>query len=422
MLTMATGPCPLLDLPPELRNTVWELVLADDEPGIGRFVRITSQGSVAVPAILRTSEQTRCETLPMWYGNAHFFTLLWDDADVQSCPSRLTLIGDVAARHICFVRMRFAVRFSGWLADIDLDLGALQAATMVQVRRVNESTRLPERIEQRLRDLVRPLSVKRAKKKSTVADWQALLQARIHFQLSYLILGPPQSSPSPAQRESTSNHFRTYLAHTAGIANKRCPLLTLPPELRNNIYDMVFEEDRLHHPYININKSGYAMHMHALLHVSKQVRSETMGMWHNINTFTLYNLTPASGVAECNLWVDRVGASTVRCVQHIAICMKLPLAGFEGDGAQIFIIDIDLRAQTVEGTVRWRSLGRTTRQPELVSFEDFRQQMYTAVNSWQLRTGKHSGTGKWRDLLRAILAVHIYCWTCVIDPADDQEV
>ncbi|KAK5698382.1 hypothetical protein LTR17_023717 [Elasticomyces elasticus] len=410
---MATGPCPLLDLPPELRNTLWELVLADDDPGKGRFVHITSQGSIAVPAILRTNEQTRRETLPMWYGNAHFITFVRDAADVQSCPSRLALIGNLAARHIRHikVRMRFFVGLPNCYTDIDLDLGAVEAATVVQARRLYNSARFPERIEQHLSGLAPSAFIFSSLPSGSTLTYLIL-------DLSFTVLHLQHHN---IQQTLHNIEYASTFMITAEMAIKRCPLLTLPPELRNNIYDMVFEEDHRHHPYININKNGHAINMHALLHVNKQVRSETMGIWHNINTFTLYNLTPDSGVTQCNLWVDRIGASNLRCVQHIAICILLPLTT-GGHSAQIFIIDIDLRAHTAEDAVHWRSPGANKRRPEPLAFENFRQQMYTAVNSWQLRTVKHSGTGEWRELLRAVLAVQKDCWTCVIEPVDDQEV
>ncbi|KAK5727383.1 hypothetical protein LTR15_003278 [Elasticomyces elasticus] len=429
---MATRPCPLLDLPPELRNTIWELVLTDNAPGKERTVNIKSDGKVALPSILRTNEQTRRETLPMWYENTHFFMYLWDSTDLQSCYERFAHIGDLAARHIRHVkiRVRLVVRLSKWHANIDLDLGALEAATMVRARTLYESARFPERVKQELREAAVPLSVKRLKKAITVAHWQALLQAVSEMVLRFVDAEvDTRLAPSAFMPLMTSSFQLTfavltpYFTYTAEMANKRCPLLTLPLELRNNIYDMVFEEDRQHHPYININKSGYAVHMHALLHVSKQVRSETMGMWHNINTFTLYNLTPDNGLAQCNLWVDRVSASTLRCVQNIAICMELPFTPRYGAAqlAHTFIIDIDLRAQTVEGMVKWRDSYLDGRRPGPVAFEDFSQQMYTAVKSWQLRTGKRYGTGEWRNLLRAILAVQNCCWMCSFDP-DDEEV
>ncbi|KAK5685414.1 hypothetical protein LTS10_003492 [Elasticomyces elasticus] len=195
------------------------------------------------------------------------------------------------------------------------------------------------------------------------------------------------------------------------MADKRCPLLILPPELRNNIYDMVFEANCLNHPYININKSGYATHMHALLHVSKQVRGDTMGMWHNFNTFTLYYLTPESGLAQCNLWLDRVGASTLRCVQNLSVSFQLRCAGTV-HSIEYFGVDINTRAHTKKDMVHCTGPRCHIHLPDPLALDNFCQQMYTAVNSWQLGTVMHSGTGEWQNLLRAILAVLKYSWTC----------
>ncbi|KAK4961906.1 hypothetical protein LTR10_002399 [Elasticomyces elasticus] len=380
---MATGPCPLLNLPSELRNTIWELVLADDDLEKGHFVQITSQGSIEVPAILRTSEQTRCETLPMWYEHIHFCMCLWGVADVLSCPSRLALIGDVAARHIRYVkiRMRFFVGLSTWCADIDLDLGAAETAALVLF-----GARIPERIEQHLRDLVIPLSVKRAKKEITVADWHALLQAH----LTSTIAMPPRKKKSKGPREAVRK------------MDKRCHLLALPPELRNSIYVMVFEEG----PYIQITRRGHLKPMHALPHVNRQVRNESLGLWYANSTFALYDLNWNFGPDKYHLWLDSFGGKTMQDVRRIAIYAPFRRndKGARTLTATRFRLDIDLSAQHVDEAVQCQRERSTLRvQPRFKqSLEKFRGEIFAHVQTWQAGNGKKHGIAKWRLLLKSI--------------------
>ncbi|KAK3651626.1 hypothetical protein LTR56_004355 [Elasticomyces elasticus] len=62
-------------------------------------------------------------------------------------------------------------------------------------------------------------------------------------------------------------------------AVEKCLLLTLPPELRNTIYELVLPQ-REDIPII------WFLRVPALLQVCRQIRNETLEMWHCGNTFT----------------------------------------------------------------------------------------------------------------------------------------
>ncbi|KAK3626191.1 hypothetical protein LTR56_019979 [Elasticomyces elasticus] len=418
---MATGPCLLLDLPPELRNTIWELVLADDDPGKGHIAHITSQGRLAVPAILRANEQTRRETLPMWYENTHFYTTIRGSVDVESCPNRLALIGDLAARHIRHVKIqtRSYARYSNW-ADIDLDLGAVESVPMVQARRWYKNARIPGRIEQRLRDLVLPLSVKRAKKEITAADWQALLQASLPQRNHHKSTSKDHSSQSATSLLIAKATTLTSSTSTSTIAmrprkkkseapraavrkvDKRCHLLALPPELRNSIYVMVFEEG----PYIQITRRGHLKPMHALPHVNRQVRNESLGLWYANSTFALYDLSWNFGPDKYHLWLDSLGGKTTQDVRRIAIYAPFRRndKGAWTLTATRFRLDIDLGAQHVDEAVQCQNERYTLRiQPRFKqSLGKFREEIFAHVQTWQAGNGKRHGIAEWRLLLKSI--------------------
>ncbi|KAK4888221.1 hypothetical protein LTR27_012868 [Elasticomyces elasticus] len=341
----------------------------------------------------------------MWYGNAHFFTLLWDAADVQSCPSRLALIGDLAARHIRFVeiKMRFFVRFANWFADVDLDMGAVEAATMVQVRKANESAKLLGRIEQRLRDLVLPLAVKRAQKEITVADWQALLQAptinlTAHSESNNITSNTSTSTIAMPPRKKK---FKAPRAADRKV-DKRCHLLALPPELRNSIYVMVFEEG----PYIQITRRGSLKPMHALPHVNRQVRNESLGLWYANSTFALYDLSWNFGPDKYHLWLNSLGGKTMQNVRRIAIYAPFRRndKGAWTLTATRFRLDIDLSAQHVDEAVQCQHERSTLRvQPRFKqSLEKFRGEIFAHVQTWQAGNGKQHGIAEWRLFLKSI--------------------
>ncbi|KAK4963080.1 hypothetical protein LTR10_000708 [Elasticomyces elasticus] len=71
---------PLLRLPPELRNLIYELVLIKDEPISVRDWKLCCVG----PALIRTSHLVRSETMPIFYG-ANKFEGSWV-TDFSSMP------------------------------------------------------------------------------------------------------------------------------------------------------------------------------------------------------------------------------------------------------------------------------------------------------------------------------------------------
>lgn len=71
----------------------------------------------------------------------------------------------------------------------------------------------------------------------------------------------------------------TYDKDLAG-QDRISPLLSLPPELRNRIYEYVLAEER----DIRITPQ---LRVSALLHTSRQVRAETGYMWFEVNLFRI---------------------------------------------------------------------------------------------------------------------------------------
>ncbi|KAK5727232.1 hypothetical protein LTR15_003126 [Elasticomyces elasticus] len=105
---MADSKCHLLNLPAELRNEIWQLVLLSD------FFQPTSHARP--PSILQTSIQVRSETLPIHYGQTTFvldlcvgldYVFRWlhsiDNGSVQHIR-RVQLTAPVDQRAIPFAR------------------------------------------------------------------------------------------------------------------------------------------------------------------------------------------------------------------------------------------------------------------------------------------------------------------------------
>ncbi|KAK5707791.1 hypothetical protein LTR97_000329 [Elasticomyces elasticus] len=87
---MANSKCPLLALPPELRNRVWTLVLASNYPG--------SHFHSEPTGVTQVNRQTRNETLAMHYAQSTFVLDSKDRFNINS--EWLRTIGDTAAKQI----------------------------------------------------------------------------------------------------------------------------------------------------------------------------------------------------------------------------------------------------------------------------------------------------------------------------------
>ncbi|KAK5742182.1 hypothetical protein LTR17_003423 [Elasticomyces elasticus] len=87
---MADNKCHLLALPPELRNCVWSLVLAQES--------FRPSYEFALPGILQANQQTRNETLPIHYGQKLFILETQDLFNKNN--EWLRTIGDLAAKQI----------------------------------------------------------------------------------------------------------------------------------------------------------------------------------------------------------------------------------------------------------------------------------------------------------------------------------
>ncbi|KAF2769771.1 hypothetical protein EJ03DRAFT_374270 [Teratosphaeria nubilosa] len=59
--------CPLLNLPPELRNTIYELALLSAQP-----IEIPSNGRLSAPPLIQVCRQTRSEATAIYYGQNAF--------------------------------------------------------------------------------------------------------------------------------------------------------------------------------------------------------------------------------------------------------------------------------------------------------------------------------------------------------------
>ena len=93
----------LLDLPPELRDQIYEYLVLKQRntitmlPNYGSF---QSPVSAAQPAICCVNRQIRAETLPMFYSNNLFLAEVSDSTDLAIAKNWLVVIGDENIRHL----------------------------------------------------------------------------------------------------------------------------------------------------------------------------------------------------------------------------------------------------------------------------------------------------------------------------------
>lgn len=93
----------LLDLPPELRDLIYEYIVLKPKNTITmlpNFNCFASEVSAAQPALIRVNKQLRSEALPMFYNGNVFLAEVSDTIDLHTAKRWLTSIGEHNIRHL----------------------------------------------------------------------------------------------------------------------------------------------------------------------------------------------------------------------------------------------------------------------------------------------------------------------------------
>ncbi|KAK5698376.1 hypothetical protein LTR17_023711 [Elasticomyces elasticus] len=200
MKTSATA-CPLLALPPEIRNAIWELVLVSRDPREEYDAYyIIDAGNCYVAAITQVNKQIRSETLGMFYESSRFFAGTDGCYGLADCIGWLARIGRSAVRHIRCIRVD-TTRVSGVMGSaktFDLDLGATAWSDAVLAKDIaGNSVEDSQCLEMGLEEAVRPLWVRKCEGEVDIGDWQVLFRA-IHAVMDRYHGPKDQSSYSTA--------------------------------------------------------------------------------------------------------------------------------------------------------------------------------------------------------------------------------
>ena len=149
------GQCPLLSMPPELRNWIWqELMLPKAWRSPINIHQLIDYYDTPA-SLLRTSSQVRCKTKAMWYASHNFIINHFQDEEYYN-SARLWFSSVVRedAKHVRRVQMNGCVRrYPGadWLSrsarvvvDVDLRKAPEHWVTMAAVDKYREEALIVE--------------------------------------------------------------------------------------------------------------------------------------------------------------------------------------------------------------------------------------------------------------------------------------
>ncbi|KAK6426713.1 hypothetical protein LTR81_000927 [Elasticomyces elasticus] len=265
-----TEPTPtLLGIPPELRTRIYEFALIDDSE---RIWLQPSRRSCAGPPLLRVNRQLRSETTAIYYGANQFEggSLGMHEFIPFLTPERLDLLQ----------RVRFWPKEWSFIGDVT---------------------------EEQLRSTIG--SIKRrvlVLKGNSERKWElkALLTALVEFPLKHMEAGTVwgtvgelslfrvvigedgkrrwvKTEEDVDRRRPRKTTQTTAVDFTMADVTLDPPLLRIPPELRNIIYELVFIKD----DPISVKNWALCCVGPALLQTSRLIRSETSPLFYGGNKF-----------------------------------------------------------------------------------------------------------------------------------------
>ncbi|KAK3111750.1 hypothetical protein LTR53_012683, partial [Teratosphaeriaceae sp. CCFEE 6253] len=267
----------LFRLPPELRNIVYKRVLPHDQ-------RYPVTKTLRTPPLLRLCRGIRQETLKMWYGANRFHH------DIEHCDARVCVAWDrrCQAQELECGDQTFSVT-----GRLDWD------ALMQWCRAICEE------------------GCPCARNYGGNTRLQAGVAAATNIALQFFHIGQPWAACAPVLGELRQALGRfdgrwtqTKVDDREAQRTSDGVLFTLPPELRNAVYEYALTSPDMD---IKVTKD---LRIPPLIQTSRQIRSETRGIWHGGNTFT-------HDIQRCNAdlflaWLRHLHAQGLKAESQVA--------------------------------------------------------------------------------------------------------
>ena len=176
---MASTHCPLLALPPELRNRIWHLVLPTSYKLSYDRIFFREAMTLPLPALLQVCHSLRAETLPMFYGLTTFiFELHHTQRTLWHCYSWLHLIGPDAAKQIRSVRLDHDREMSSGkeYESLEIGLGGEQGWRIAAVPEGGCVSLGGERARHSVERQINKTLLQRVERSMTTEDWAEVLR------------------------------------------------------------------------------------------------------------------------------------------------------------------------------------------------------------------------------------------------------
>ncbi|KAK5714793.1 hypothetical protein LTR17_017040 [Elasticomyces elasticus] len=383
--------CYLLELPPELRNSIFELTVISPQPFPAQLlqrslIRILSPGTKwiskvlpEVPEIARTSRQIRDEVLPVFY-NSNTFAINQNDFPISRGVmlwwSRFAK-GE-APKHIANVEYAFkwrnreeysrsvirVHRNAAREVQVAVQGDAEQAClcyAMGRLRKVAAATEGSAAVERAQRGISKVLY---ALVGTIIVDLIKVLEMRSSFidesdddaeEADFEGIPVCEECSKPRWRTDAELAMPGNLVHHMNINSStkssnimaRCRLLELPAELRNRIFELAITTPipLQANPPITANSSSpttSSSAQPALARTNRLIREEVLPVFYHGNTFVMQHkwLGDLNGVMS---WWQRLATKELR--RHIK---KLHYA-FQGSQPSGYAsIGVDLQLSSVE--------------------------------------------------------------------------
>ncbi|KAK5721952.1 hypothetical protein LTR15_006546 [Elasticomyces elasticus] len=200
------------------------------------------------------------------------------------------------------------------------------------------------------------------------------------------------------------------LLHDVRYLAAPSPLLALPPEMRNRIYQMAFEDDgrayRLvfdgqKETRIWTNSSDIVDRLHPLLFVNKQIRKEASSIWYE-RDYRLGRIFDPGTFQHCVKWLSSIGVRDIRHLRRVTFTGRMRKDKHEWR-QHWTDFSIDLAADTAAKTVQYRRWdGETRIRDEDKCYQNALHATIAEVHEWEAVHEKRLDAEGWEAFLTGV--------------------